>query len=189
MSKRRRSKTLEKAARAIKDSDEFVEHVFNIARGFEAHYELDSGPGARGVRQALKTFEKNATALAEWLKQSSARGTPQSEALKSIGEALQSRGAHLFDAVGTRAWLEQAARASSNVEAQLQGKKLQNAPRFAADALRATFEHHKLKISLQITTKTQSDAIKLLCAIAKDGGDTSMTAEQAKEWLRPAAAK
>lgn len=172
----------------IKDSDEFVEHVFNIARGFEAHHELDTGAGARGVRQALKAFEKHAAALADWLEHSAERGTPQFEALKAISETLQSRGVPLVDAAGTRTWLEHTAKASGKAESQLQGKKLKNAPRFAAEALRATFEHHKLKVSLQTNAKTQSDAIKLLCAIAKDAGDASMTADQAKEWLRPSSA-
>jgi hypothetical protein len=185
MSKRRRSKTLEKIARAIKDDDEFVEHVFNIARGFEAHHELDSGAGARAVRQTLKAFEKHAAGLVEWLEHSSQRGTPQFEALNSIAEWLQSRGMPSTAPAGARIWLEHAAQASRKAETKLQGKKLQNAPGFAAEALRATFEHHKLKMSLQATAKKQSDAIKLLCAIAKDGGDDSMTPEQAKEWLNP----
>ena len=63
---KRRSKALEKVARSIKDSDEFVDHVFAIARGFEAHHELDVSGGSRGVRTALKTFEKHAGPLAEW---------------------------------------------------------------------------------------------------------------------------
>lgn len=183
MSKRRRSKALEKTARAINDSDEFVEHVFNIARGFEAHHELDGGAGARAVRQALNAFEKHAAALAEWFEHSSQRGTPQFEALNAISAGLQARGLAAFESTGMRNWLAQAAKASVKAQGQLQGKKLKNAPRFAAEALRATFEHHKLKVSLQATDKKQSDAVKLLCAIAKDGGDGSMTPMQAREWL------
>ena len=38
-----------------------------------------------------------------------------------------------------------------------------------------------LKAEKELTK--QSDAVRLLCAIAKDGGDPSMTPEQAKEWL------
>jgi hypothetical protein len=188
MSKRRRSKTLEKVARAIKDDDAFVEHIFNIARGFEAHHELDSGAGARAVRQSLKIFDKHAAGLLEWLESSSQRGTPQFEARNSLGEWLQSRGVPSIEPAGIRPWLAQAVQASRKTEVKLQGKKLRNAPAFAAEALRATFEHHKLKISLQAAAKKQSDAIKLLCAIAKDGGDESLTPEQAKEWLSPRAA-
>jgi hypothetical protein len=187
MSKRRRSKTLEKAARMIKDDDAFVDHIFNIARGFEAHHDLDSGAGARAVRQALKVFDKHASGLLEWLESSSQRGAPQFEAMNSVGEWLQSRGVPSIEPAGIRPWLEHAAEASRKAEVKLQGKKLQNAPGFAAEALRATFEHHKLKVSLQATPKKQSDAIKLFCAIAKDGGDDSITPEQAKEWLSPQA--
>lgn len=181
--KKKRTSPLEATARAVKDSDEFVEHILNIARGFAAHHALDTGAGTRGVRQSLKTFEKHATALAEWLTASNKRGTPEHEALSSIDELLQERGVARIDLNAVRAWLHHAARASTKAEANLQGKKLLNAPRFAADALRATFEHHKLKMSHQATEKKQSDAVKLLCAIAKRGGDATMTPEQAKEWL------
>jgi hypothetical protein len=185
MGKRRRSKNLERTARSIKDSDEFVEHIFNIARGYEAHHELDSGAGARSVRQALKNFERRTAVLLEWLESSSRRGEPENEAMNSIVQSLQGRGLPSVEPVGLREWLRNANGASRKVEVQLQGKKLKNAPRFAADALRATFEHHKLKLSLQASEKKQSDAIKLLCAIAKDGGDDSMTPQDAKDWLSP----
>jgi hypothetical protein len=183
MSKKRRSKTLEKAARAVKDSDEFVEHIFSIARGFAAHHELDTGAGVRGVRRSLKTFEKHATALTEWLNASAKRGTPEAEALANIVAASRALGIAYVDPSATSIWLTNTARAANRAEAELQGKKLKNAPRFAAEALRATFEHHKLKVSYQASEKKQSDAVKLLCAIAKDGGDPSLTPGEAREWL------
>jgi hypothetical protein len=183
MSKRRRTKALEKAARAVKDGDAFVEHIFNIARGFAAHHELDVGAGARGVRQSLKAFDKHATKLLEWFEASTERGTPEHEALSAISIAFQDVGAPYADASATRTWLENAVRASKAAGTRLHGKKLRYAPRFAAEALRATFEHHKLKVSHQATEKKQSDAVKLLCAIAKDGGDPSMTPAHAREWL------
>ncbi len=183
MKKRRRTKTLEKAARAIKDSDEFVEHIFNIAGGFAAHHELDTGAGARGVRQSLKAFDKHASKLLEWFDASVEPGTSEHEALNAIRTAFQDVRVPYVEATATRTWLEHALKASKSAETRLQGKKLKNAPRFAAEALRATFEHHKLKLSLKATQKNQSDAVKLLCAIAKDGGEASMTAADAKEWL------
>lgn len=183
MSKRRRTKTLDKAARAVKDDDQFVEHIFNIAHGFADHHELDAGAGVRGVRQSLKTLEKHAAALTEWLELAQERGSPEHEALNAVSNAFEDSDTPFADVVATRAWLAQAARASDAASAQLQGKKLNNAPRFAAHALRATFEHHKLKWSATVSKTKQSDAVRLLCAIAKDGGDPSMTPEQAKEWL------
>lgn len=183
MSKKRRSKTLEKAARAVKDSEEFVEHIFNIARGFAAHHELDTGAGARGVRQSLKVFDKHATALAEWLDATADRAAAEAQALADILTRMRELGAAPLDAIAISTALTQAAHAARSAEQELQGKKLRNAPRFAAEALRSTFEHHKLKVSHQATDKNQSDAVKLLCAIAKDGGDPSMTPAQAREWL------
>lgn len=181
---KKRSKTLEKLARTVKDDDEFVEHICNIARGFAAHHALDTGAGARGVRRSLKTFEKHAAALSEWLSAASKRGTPEQEALGSILPLLQNLGVAYVDPKTTRAWLQHATRAAKKAERSLEGKKLSNAPRFAATALRATFEHHKLKVSTQASEKKQSDAVKLFCAIAKSGGDSTLTPMQASEWLK-----
>lgn len=180
---KKRTKSLEKAARSVKDSDEFVEHIFNIARGFAAHHALDSGVGARGVRQSLKTLEKHASKIVQWFAAADKRGTPEHEALRSVSDAFQELGFGYADASATRRWLQHSVRASSKAQARLQGRKLKNAPRFAAEALRATFEHHKLKVSHQATEKKQSDAVKLLRAIAKDGGDATFTPAQAREWL------
>lgn len=135
------------------------------------------------MRQSLKAFDKHAAALVEWLERSSERGTPEYEALSALRAAFPELGAPYMEPAATRTWLDYAARASRKAEAELQGKKLKNAPRFAAEALRATFERHKLKVSHQATEKKQSDAVKLLCAIGKDGGDPSMTPALAKEWL------
>jgi hypothetical protein len=183
MSRKRRSKTLEKAARAVKDSEEFIEHIFNIARGFAEHHELDVGVGARGVRRSLAAFERHAAQLNEWLATANERGSPEHEALGAIRTTFHSLGVPYGDVGTIQLWLRSAIRASKKAETHLQGKKLRNAPRFAAEALRATFEHHKLKVSHQATTKKQSDAVNLLCAIAKDGGDPSLTPAQAREWL------
>ena len=188
MSKRRRSKTLEKAARAIRNTDEFVDHIFSIARGFADHHELDTGAGARGVRQSLKAFGRHSAALAEWLELAGERGSPAHEALGLISGSFRESTVPFGELDTIRRWLEHAAAAIEIAESQLKGKKLQQAPRFAAEALRATFEHHKLKVSHQ-AGKKQSDAVTLLCAIARDGGDPAMTPAQAKEWLIEVARK
>lgn len=174
MNRRRRSKTLEKAARAVRDNDEFVDHVFNIARGFAAHHALDAGAGTRGVRQSLRAFERHASALTDWLKRSTQRGSAEHEAIGAIAAAE-------VDTV--REWLHRNALAARKAESDLQGKKLRQAPRFAAQALRATFEHHGLKVSHRASATKQSDAVTLLCAIARDGGDASVTPPQARQWL------
>src|SRR5262245_26054816 len=131
MSKKRRTKTLEKAARTVRDSDEFVEHVFGIARGFAAHHELDAGAGIRGVRQAIRLFDKHAATLAAWFESADRPGSPEHEALNAMGRSAQPLG----DIAAVRSGLERAALAAQAAQARLQGKKLQNAPRFAADAL------------------------------------------------------
>lgn len=181
---KRRSKALEKLARGIKDSDEFVEHVFAIARGYEAHHDLDVSSGARGVRNALKAFEKHAGPLADWLERASEQASAEQEALNALRGVPKLGALPYLDLLATQSWLQQAIKASAKAQGQLQGKKLTKAPRWAAEALRATFERHKLKVSLQASEKKQSDAIRLFCAIAKDGGDASMSVAQAREWLK-----
>jgi hypothetical protein len=183
MAKKRRSKTLEKVARSIKDSDEFVEHIFGIARGFAAHHELDAGVGARGVRVSLRQFNRHAAALAEWLELGASQGSPEHEALNALSRGFQAARAPFGDVAAIGAWLNNAAQASERVERELQGKKLSNAPRFAAEALRATFEHHQLKVTLQAADPPGA-AVRLLCAIAKDGGDADLSPVAARDWLR-----
>ena len=180
---KRRSKALEKLARSIKDSDEFVEHIFAIARGFEAHHDLDVSSGTRGVRNALKALEKHAEPLAEWLARASETASAEHEAVTALRNTPKVTLPYL-DFAATQAWLREAARGSAKAQTNLHGTKLTKAPRWAADALRATFERHKLKLSLQASEKKQSDAIKLFCAIAKDGGDAQLGAIQAREWLK-----
>lgn len=160
-----------------------MDHIFNIARGFADHHELDTGAGARGVRQSLRTFGRHCSALSDWLDSAAERGTPEHEALGLIAGSFRDSTVPFGEIEAIRSWLTHAAHTIESTESQLQGKKLQQAPRFAATALRATFEHHKLKVSYRATDKKQSDAVRLLCAIAKDGGDASMTPAQAKQWL------
>jgi hypothetical protein len=181
---KRRSKALEKLARSIKDSDEFVEHIFAIARGFEAHHELDVSSGMRGVRNALKAFEKHAEPLANWLARAGESASAEKEALNALRSVPKLGTLPYLDLSATQAWLQQGVRASAKAQTQLQGTKLTKAPRWAAQALRGTFERHKLKVSLQASEKKPSDAIRLFCAIAKDGGDAAMSAAQAREWMK-----
>jgi hypothetical protein len=180
---KRRSKALERIARSIKDSDEFVEHVFAIARGFHAHHELDVSSGSRGIRNALKAFDKHAEPLAKWLAQAAESASAEHEAVNALRNVSKVTLPYL-DLGATQAWLRQAVRASAKAQAQLQGQKLLKAPAWAAEALRATFERHKLKVSLQVSEKKQGDAIRLFCAIAQDAGDAEMKPTQAREWLK-----
>jgi hypothetical protein len=65
-----------------------------------------------------------------------------------------------------------------------------DALRIAAEGLRATFEHHKLKLAAG-TDKKPGDAVRLLCAIAREAGETiePATAKAAlKDSNRPTAA-
>lgn len=187
MIKRRRTKALEKAARAVKDDDEFVAHVFAIARAFAIQHELDRNAGS--VRRSLKAFDKHALKLIEWLDAAGTAATPEHGALRQIDAACKALEVPYIDAAGLRTALRAAATAGRRAEAKLKGRKLRNAPRQAAEALRATFEHHKLKVSYQASQKKQSEAVKLLCAIAKDGGDPTMTPAQARLWLIESQAK
>jgi hypothetical protein len=183
MKRKKISSILEKAARAVRDSDEFVGHIGSIADLYRREHALETGPRGRDVRRTVKTFRKHATALTQWFGQAQARQTSlEYEALEKIGAVMHSAPNQTLASSATiLAWLEQANQAASAAEMQLASKKsARNAPRVALDALRATFEHHGIKWSTQVTKTTASDAVKMLCAIAKSAGDASMTPQQAR---------
>lgn len=174
-------KPLERIARAIHDKDEFVAHIGGIAERYRREHALDAGPRGREVRQALRVFRKHATALGEWLEQASSR--PKSlefDALERMGAAL--RGLPNRSATPSQdvlAWLTEWDDAARLAEERIQPKAAPSAPRVAAEALRATFERHGLKWS----TRISQAPVALLCAIARQSGDDSLTPQAAREQL------
>jgi hypothetical protein len=176
-------KRLEKLAREIKDADEFVEHVAGLANRYRREFSLQAGDAQAELRQSLRLFQKHASALAEWL-QTANTGKPSAIERKA------------FDAIGTKLhgspvlarpqsapvldWLSRAAQVAEDSSAKAKKGPDNAALRIAAEGLRATFEHHKLKISLTGT----ADAVGLLCAIAKDAGDATVEPDAAKSALR-----
>jgi hypothetical protein len=183
MKRKKISSVLEKAARAVRDSDEFVGHIGSIAARYRREHALETGPRGRDVRRTVKTFRKHATALTQWFGQAQARQTSlEYEALEKIGAVMHSAPNQTLASSATiLAWLEQANQAASAAEMQLSSKQsVSHAPRIALDALRATFEHHGIKWSTQVTKTRTSDAVSMLCAIAKSAGDSSMTPQQAR---------
>jgi hypothetical protein len=182
MKRKKISSSLEKIARSVRDSDEFVGHIANIADRYRREYALETGPRGKDVRRTLKAFRKHATGLTQWLGQAQVRQSSlEYEALTKIGAVMHSApNQTLASSVTIIAWLDQAERSAALAEAQLGSKKAQiNAHRIAIEALRATFEHHGLKWSTQVTKTSASDAVKLLCAIAKSAGD-EMTPDDAR---------
>jgi hypothetical protein len=182
------SRSLEKAARSVKNSDDFVQHVAGIAARYRREHALDMGPRARAVRQSLRTFHKYSAALATWLQHAEKQtgDSPEADALNRIGTVLY--GAPVLAHAESRnmvAWLAQAEKAAARCIADDRGSRRRdrNAPRLAAEGLRATFEHHKLKLSTAGTKANPSAAVVLLCAIAAGAGDTALTAEEAKQSL------
>jgi hypothetical protein len=183
MKPRKISSTLEKVARGIRDSDEFVGHVGSIADRYRRERALETGPRGGDVRRTLKVFRKHAAGLAGWLEQAQARPSSfEYEALAKIGAAMHSApNQTLASSVNIVGWLQQADQAAAEAEALLKPKKNDlNAPKIAADALRATFERHGLKWSTQVTKSSTSDAVRLLCAIAKSAGDAAITPQAAR---------
>jgi hypothetical protein len=178
-------KRLEKVAREIKDADEFVEHVGGLANRYRREYALQAGEAQAELRQSLRTFQKHAVALASWLQ----------EANNGKTTAIERKA---FDAMGTKLhgspvlarpqsaqvleWLTRAGQAAEESAAKKQGAD-NAALRIAAEGLRATFEHHKLKVSLS-GGEQPADAVRLLCAIAREGGDATVEPEAAKVALR-----
>ena len=185
MKRKKPGKALEKIARQVKDSDEFLEHIGNISGLYRREHALDATPRGSAARQSLKTFRKHAGALAEWLQQAhrESASAPEHDALNKIGELLYGSAPQARTASKIVAeWLSQADDTAGRCleDAHMFPRKPQRkAPIAAGLALRATFEHHKLKMS---ATK-EGDAVRLLMAIAKDAGDVALSVEEARRAL------
>lgn len=186
-SRRKPAKALESAARQVKDSEEFVTHIANIANRYRHEYSTDLGARAREVRQSLRAFHKQAALLREWLQaaQKESNPPPQRDALARIGTVMNGVSSPAFTkAKDVQAWLEQAIEAAEQCIAESARSPRAaetGASRVAAEALRATFEYHKLKLSTKTGKDTQGDGIKLLCAIAKNAGDAGLTPQAARQ--------
>lgn len=187
--RRKPGKALETAARRIKDSEEFVGHVASIAARYRREHALDLGSRGRDVRQSLKVFQKHAAALEAWLRQAHKenRSAPQCDALEKLGAAMHGAPALVYGrSKEVHSWLEQAAKAADKSiadSARAPRNADANAPRVAAEGLRATFEHHQLKFSTKLGKDSQSDAVRLLCAVARNAGDAELTPQAARKAL------
>lgn len=168
------AKRLEAIAREIKDADEFVEHVAGLANRYRREHSMASGDAQAELRASLRHFQKHASALAEWLQQANdgKASALERKAFDAIGTKLY--GSPVLarpQSVQTMEWLTRAAQAADDTVAGLKRTGTDNAPlRIAAEGLRATFEHHKLKVTL-VSGEQPSDAVRLLVAIARDAGD------------------
>jgi len=180
-------KRLEAVAREIKDADEFVEHVAGLANRYRREQSLVSGDTQAELRQSLRTFQKHASALVDWLQQAN-DGKPSAierKAFDVIGTKLHSSPVLARPpSKQTLEWLAKASEATLEVIAGLKRTDEDDtALRVAAEGLRATFEHHKLKVALTVGEQP-SEAIRLLCAIARDAGDDGIEPTRAKIALR-----
>lgn len=185
MKRRKAGKALERVARAICDSDEFVAHAAGIAALYRRERELEGGEQRRELRGTLKTLQRHAGALADWLNRSQPGRTarPERTALRVIGETGG-------DNAIVQAWVARVAQSTTQAIDDLKGSRPDagKAIRTAAEALKATFEHHKLKWSATITKGEAAPGLALLCAIAHDAGDRELTPVEARQALRAPAA-
>jgi hypothetical protein len=185
MRPRKIAKPLERAARAVKDSDEFVQHVAGIADRYRREIALEEGLRDAELRRALKSFRKHAQALVEWLGPASrAKKTAvETRAFSAMLPALN-RAPLRAEVQDVLNWLVQADAAAEGCLSQHRSAAAQQEPsvasRIAAEGLRATFEHHQLSVSTAGSKQNPSPAVTLLCAIAKSAGDSTLTPEAAK---------
>ncbi|WP_153067140.1 hypothetical protein [Steroidobacter cummioxidans] len=187
------ARRLESVAREIKDADDFVEHVAGLAKRYRREHALRIGDAQAEVRQSLRAFHKHASALAEWLEQANnGKATAiERKAFDALGTKLYGSPV-LARPPSTQAldWLTRAGEAADAVAAEMKQGGADDALRIAAEGLRATFEHHKLKLAAG-TDKKPGDAVRLLCAIAREAGETVEPAAAKavlKDSNRPAAA-
>lgn len=186
-------KRLEAVAREIKDADDFVEHVAGLAKRYRREHALRVGDAQAELRQSLRTFHKHATALAEWLQQAN---TGKATAIER--KAFDALGTKLYGSPvlarpqSTQAleWLTRASQAADATATEMKQGGAEDALKIAAEGLRATFEHHKLKLAAG-SDKKPGDAVRLLCAIAREAGESVEPAAARaalKDSHRPAAA-
>jgi len=180
-------KRLEKFAREIKDADDFVEHVAGLLNRYRREHALQAGDAQAELRQSLRSFHKHATAIVAWLREASdgKANAIERKAFDSIGTVLHgSPGLARPQRAQVVDWLTRASQAAEDSIANMKKGAADNtALRIAAEGLRATFEHHKLKVSLSGSDQP-ADAVRLLLAIARDAGDASVEPETAKAALR-----
>ena len=190
--RRKTGKRLERIARQVKDSDEFVDHVAGLCSRYRHEHGLREGSTQAALRQSTRAFHRHATALALWLQQAhdGAMTAIEREALDRIGTLLHgSSGAARAQTRPILDWLTRAGQAAETSLAKMtrrQNDLADSAARTVAEGLRATFEHHKLKVVLSATDPDHPNAVLLLCAIARDAGDHSLDADAAKAALREA---
>ena len=178
---RKPGKALEKSVRKIHDSEEFLAHVAGVASLYRRERELSESARRSELRQALRTFERHATALNEWLAHAGNARNAENAALQLLSKQLSTTDSNVV-----RDWLAQAATQAQAASDELKSTKpdVGQALRTAGDALKATFEHHRLKWSTTIPKGQPAPALDLLCAIARDAGDKSLTPAEAREALR-----
>jgi hypothetical protein len=165
LKKKKPTKALEQCARGIKDTDEFVEHVTNIAARYRHEHALDTGPRNAAVRKALRDFQRHAAVLATWLRQAhkANQSTAELDALNKMSVHLHGvPSVALSESKPMLAWLVQTEQAAARGVADLKPsrKTVASAPRIAGEALCATFEHHKLKWSAVVTRQRGANAMR-----------------------------
>jgi len=167
-------KRLETVAREIKDADDFVEHVAGLAKRYRREHALRAGDAQAELRQSLRTFQKHASALADWLTQ--ANNGKATAVERKVFEAIANKlygSPVLARSPSTQAldWLTRAGQSAEEIVTEMKQGGADDALRIAAEGLRATFEHHKLKLAAG-SEKKPGDAVRLLCAIAREAGET-----------------
>lgn len=189
------NKRLETVAREIKDADEFVEHVAGLAKRFRREHALSAGNAQAELRQSLRTFHKHASALVEWLEQAN-----NGKATAVERKAFDALGTKLYGSpvlarppsTQTLEWLTHAGQAADDTVTGMKAVSANEAAlKIAAEGLRATFEHHKLKLAAG-SDKKPGDAIRLLCAIAREAGEMiepAVAKAALRDASRPTAAK
>jgi hypothetical protein len=177
------SKRLDAIARQIKDADEFVNHVAGLSNRYRRELALRAGAAQAAMRQSTREFHKHALALSLWLQRAH-----ESNATAIEREALDKMGAAALRPQSTQAldWLLRASKMAAESIATMSRRRNDNdgtALRIAAEGLRATFDHHGLKVLLA-GPQQPTDAVRLLCAIARDAGDAALDPDAAKAALR-----
>ena len=170
-------------ARQLSADPEFVAAIESEAASYRFSRALDRR-STTATRAALSRFGRQARGLADWL--GAALGgaeTPQRDAVRKLNAAGLERGWLTRDRLEQmQATLLELALLETRASEFLRDGSRQKAaaPRLAAAALWALLPRHGVKVSMY----ENSDAVRLLVAIARDAGDRSLTPLAAKKFLQ-----
>jgi hypothetical protein len=171
---------LENAARLLKDDKFFIGEVKQIAASYRYWHEHDSAKSSAATTAEIEEIRDRARDLAEWFTTSSGASTEAKissaqDAWLKLKAAATERGISFCPEPILTELNKIALVAKRAMELVPKRYSAHSGRLIAADSVRALFKHHGLKFSAWSNGGRASDAVGLLCDVARAAGDKSIT--------------